>query len=233
MKTRLLVVGYGRMAQAMLRGFATHAPKLESFCIQITGRDPKKIRPFVQDLPLEVAILPPTPTLDIEDAIVLLAMKPYGLESFKYSGMASLVLSVLAGVSVGKLAGHIKSQAYARCMPNIAASYALSSTSLYAPCATPARDRARALLECLGGVVEVSSEALIDASLATNGSALAFLSMVAQGLVGAGVREGLGYDQAFELVTQSFNGFARLLRENTPQEIINAICTPGEPPLRA
>ncbi|WP_162982664.1 pyrroline-5-carboxylate reductase [Helicobacter vulpis] len=227
MKTRLLVVGYGRMAEAMLRGFAIHAPKLESYALQITGRNPEKIRSFLERLPLAVEILPPTPILDIDHATVLLAIKPYALESFEYKGVASLVLSVLAGVSVGKLAKCLKSDAYARCMPNIASSYALSSTTLYAPCAVPIKARARALLECLGAVVEVSSEQLIDASLATNGSALAFLGMMAQGLVNAGVREGLSHDQAVMLVAQSFKGFTQLLQEKAPQEIIDSICTPG------
>ncbi|WP_104625620.1 pyrroline-5-carboxylate reductase dimerization domain-containing protein [Helicobacter felis] len=414
MKTRLLIVGYGNMARAILKGFAKNASKLQDHHIQITGRDPEKIRPFLETLPLEVEIVPlrmrgehykekvnPTDTpsyynaniggyagwiepalsvsagyrlvadVNIEKAIVLLAIKPHALKNFTYQGTALLVLSVLAGVDIQALKECVKSHAYVRCMPNVAASYGLSATTYYVDSAYNPRyvgDRdlvedeewrykwlfsqfphdflledvkpdsvhgyinrivnlfaknavrpetylefeqqvlnhlqndgkpnwdgqgisytygygfdgvscdvkleellayvqnqperfnklvkkvylsnfirnqctliakhqehlksqinpyVREILKCFGSCVEVQSEALIDASLATNGSSLAFLSMVAQGLMSAGVQEGLSVDQASELVEQSFKGFAKLLEEQSPQEIIDSICTPG------
>ncbi|CAM2872041.1 pyrroline-5-carboxylate reductase dimerization domain-containing protein [Helicobacter felis] len=424
MKTRLLIVGYGNMARAILKGFAKNASKLQDHHIQITGRDPEKIRPFLETLPLEVEIVPahkhvekyceevesanaqryeiqeyavggpygwgklvPEATcesgyrsvndVNVEKAVVLLTMKPHALESFSYQGTALLVLSVLAGVSVDALKERIKSHAYVRCMPNVAAEYGLSATSYYVDTAYHPKylkvqdhdsynkpneqeedfewlsewlsrkfphdflegvgyllgidpsmvdvdafvsntidkvmgevknnfpeasktcaefeeyvlnhmhslnnvafeselqsylkkqhqhvvrwikkayksilanydqnydlrrqliyrhredlkkqisSYAQTILECFGSCVEVQSEALIDASLATNGSSLAFLSMAAQALVSAGVREGLSVDQASELVEQSFKGFAQLLQESDPQEIIDSICTPG------
>ncbi|WP_104733560.1 pyrroline-5-carboxylate reductase [Helicobacter felis] len=356
MKTRLLIVGYGNMARAILKGFAKNAPRLQNYHIQITGRNPEKIRPFLDTLPLEVEIVPlrmrgehykekvnPTDTpsyynaniggyagwiepalsvstgyrlvadVDVEQAVVLLAMKPHALESFSYQGTALLVLSVLAGVDIQALKECVKSHVYVRCMPNVAASYGLSATTYYVDSAynpryvyardcyghqilngNPIEDQewkrewfsseflyleeecepdvndqskpfnrlmsvkkaymlqqkpidcsdddiaehqehlkrqinpyVREILKCFGSCVEVQSEALIDASLATNGSSLAFLSMAAQALVSAGVREGLSVNQASELVEQSFKGFAQLLQESDPQEIIDSICTPG------
>ncbi|CCB79265.1 hypothetical protein HBZC1_02790 [Helicobacter bizzozeronii CIII-1] len=56
----LIVVGYGRMAQALLKGLAQNTSKLENYQLQITGRNPEKILPFLQSLPIEVEILPPT-----------------------------------------------------------------------------------------------------------------------------------------------------------------------------
>ncbi|MFC3848479.1 pyrroline-5-carboxylate reductase dimerization domain-containing protein [Helicobacter baculiformis] len=413
-KTRLLIVGYGNMARAILKGFAKNVSKLKNYQIQITGRDPEKIRSFLKKLPFEVEILSPqmyakqytevepvsanTPSydvniegyrgsivpasvsksgyrlvvnMDVEKAVVLLTIKPHALKSFNYQGSALLVLSALAGVSVHTLKECIESHAYVRCMPNIAASYGLSATSYYVEttynpryatvlscqyeeewrykwlssefphdflllgikpdpdlarmheCVREivreiartrqgyptthhelkqqvldysqryleqgqkpgfysssygrfscnleefqayvkdhherfaklikevyisnfARDRemlvakhqahlksqvsayVREILKCFGGCVEVQSESLIDASLATNGSSLAFLSMVAQGLISAGVREGLSVKQASSLVKQSFKGFAKLLvEEQSPQAIIDSICTPG------
>ncbi|WP_233710895.1 pyrroline-5-carboxylate reductase [Helicobacter salomonis] len=236
MKTRLLIVGYGRMAQAMLRGFAQNAHKLESYQIQITGRNPNKVHDFLKSLPLEMETLPPSHTLDIDNANVLLAVKPYALGNFSYKGRACMVLSVLAGVGVDTLKEHLESSVYVRCMPNIAAQHHLSATSMYVDFSCllkmpheseHIKQQAHTLLECLGSVVEVAQENLIDASLATSGSSLAFLSMVAQALVSAGVREGLSVDQASSLVKQSFKGFAKLLEEQSPQEIIDSICTPG------
>ncbi|WP_104749340.1 pyrroline-5-carboxylate reductase [Helicobacter cynogastricus] len=231
MKTRLLIVGYGNMARAILKGFAKNASKLTSYYdVEVTGRNAMQFHySFLQALPFEVRYSSTDDIIDIDqDTIVLLTIKPHALGSYRYEGKASAVLSVLAGVSVEDLAKHIDSQAYVRCMPNIAARYGLSATTMYTPHYPLLQRRdIRELLRFLGNIVEVSSESLIDASLATNGSSLAFLSMVAQALVSAGVREGLSVNQASELVEQSFKGFAQLLEEQNPQEIIDSICTPG------
>ncbi|GMT38325.1 Pyrroline-5-carboxylate reductase ProC [Helicobacter bizzozeronii] len=222
----LIVVGYGRMAQALLKGLAQNTSRLENYQLQITGRNPEKILPFLQSLPIEVEILPPHgKKIEVQDSIVLLAIKPYGLKSLRYEGGAHMVISLLAGVGVPSLQAHLQSAHYVRCMPNIAAAHALSATTMYAP--STQKDEARIILECLGQVVEVESEALLDASLATNGSVLAFLGMGAQGLISAGVCAGLSQEQSSKLVAQSFTGFAKLLETHSPQEIIEAITTPG------
>ncbi len=74
--------------------------------------------------------------------------------------------------------------------------------------------------------MRVGNEKLVDASIATNGSALAFLSLVASSLKDAGIREGLNARDSLELVKMSFKGFAKLLEKERPEMIIEQICTP-------
>ncbi|CCF81681.1 hypothetical protein HBZS_121320 [Helicobacter bizzozeronii CCUG 35545] len=44
------MVGYGRMAQALLKGLAQNTSRLENYQLQITGRNPEKILPFFAKL---------------------------------------------------------------------------------------------------------------------------------------------------------------------------------------
>ena len=76
-------------------------------------------------------------------------------------------------------------------------------------------------------MVVVDKEELIDAAIATSGSSPAFIALIAQALIDAGVREGLNCAQSRELVCGMFEGFASLLAESRPQEIIDAIASPA------
>ncbi|WP_240328670.1 pyrroline-5-carboxylate reductase [Helicobacter suis] len=222
----LLFIGYGHMTKAILKGMRAFLNPQHN--IIIAGRNPANIEPFLKQEGLDFIKLKACNTIYIDDMVVFLTLKPHALNQFTYTGVANAVLSALAGVSIETLKQHLTANAFVRFMPNIAAFMGLSATTMYTePINAPQTQELTALLEYFGSVVAVDKEYLIDASMATNGSSLAFLSLVAQGLIDAGVREGLSYKQAFRLVQKSFEGFASLLTIQSPQDITTAICTPG------
>ncbi|TLE10228.1 pyrroline-5-carboxylate reductase dimerization domain-containing protein [Helicobacter bilis] len=73
----------------------------------------------------------------------------------------------------------------------------------------------------------VTNEEELFASIATNGSSPALLALVAQGLINAGVKQGLKLETSQKLVQKTFEGMAALLKEKSPQEIKDLVTSPG------
>lgn len=242
----IIIVGYGAMA----RGIADGLRRIGKYHLEMCGRYVSKAQDLIYDLGLENAkaialessssnqcdsshnTLESTQSnalslsIDIQDKIVFLCVKPYGLSSFRYVGRAKAVYSVLAGVSVATLQSHISAQAYIRLMPNVGANQLVSATAAF--CVNADMEQAQEICESFGSVVFVEDEKLVDASIATSGSSPAFLALIAQALVDSGVRAGLSRKDSLELVGQTFLGVGYLMLEHrTPQEIIDMVTTPG------
>ncbi|PAF49384.1 pyrroline-5-carboxylate reductase [Helicobacter sp. 12S02232-10] len=222
----LLFVGYGNMAKAIALGIANSNLK-DIYRFEITGRNPQKAQKFLEENHLtgEAKIYDPSLGIDVDGKIVILCIKPYALESFKYKGNANSVYSVMAGVNIDTLKQHIISANYVKAMPNVGARYQKSSTAVYME--GNIAEEAKKIISSFGCAVFVDSESLVDASIATGGSSPAFLALVAQALIDAGVREGLKREDALSLVRTTFEGFSHLLCEQSPDQIISSITSPG------
>lgn len=82
-------------------------------------------------------------------------------------------------------------------------------------------------ISSFGSCEFVANEQELLASIATNGSSPALLGLVAQGLINAGVHQGLKRDISQRLVQKTFEGVAKLLQEKSPQEIKDLVTSPG------
>ena len=234
----LLVVGYGNMAKAIL---AQNTFIAQHYHLLISGRDSQKIQNFISSNHLNAQAFLTTQeqgqyVLDCENKDILLCTKPKGLESFIFKGKADNVYSVLAGVGIAYIQSHIQSHCIIRLMPNIAAHSKSSATAFYY-CHQNNLDsilqrEIRAFIESFGSAVRVDNEILIESSIATSGSAIAFLSLVAESLIDAGVLEGLTHAQSEALVKQCFAGFAKELAHKSPSELKYAISSPGGTTIR-
>ncbi|BDQ27908.1 pyrroline-5-carboxylate reductase [Helicobacter heilmannii] len=223
MTSKILFIGYGQITRAILKGMQG---VLAGRSISIAGKDPSKITPFLKQEGLEfINLRACDQNIDITDSIVFLTLKPHALSAFTYTGQANAILSALAGVSIEILKAHLQAPHFVRFMPNVAAFLGLSATTYYSPTLAP--KECIELLASFGTAVPVDQEELIDASMVTNGSTLAFLSLFTQALIDSGVRAGLKHTQAKKLISQSFKGFNALLATQSPQEISQNICTPA------
>lgn len=225
-KQKLLFIGHGNMALAIIKG-ALNAQLNQKYDFEITGRNQERLKNFLKlhNLESHFKIIPAECDLDITDKIILLCIKPYGIDSFSYTGKAHACLSVLAGTSIQTISKYIDSKGYVRIMPNTAASYQKSSSAVF--CNNIQIESIQDIILSFGNCIEVDSEDLIDASIATSGSAPAFIALIAQALIDSGVKEGLTRSQSKALVRGMFDGFAKLLNDKEPQEIIDAITSPG------
>ena len=220
-QSKLVCVGYGNMACAMLRGIIESGlfgdyeifvagrdlQKAQSLCDSLMSDNPRKdssTRPHLKALCVDSHT-----SLNIQDCEVLLCVKPHAFGVFAYIGEARIVYSVMAGVRVDTLARVLQARSFVRIMPNVGALYAKSASCVYMrSMQSDTKDIESAvhrLVESFGNCVIVDNESLIDASIATSGSAPAFLAVVAQSLIDSGIYHGLSYAQSRELVAQTFS----------------------------
>ncbi len=176
----------------------------------------------------------------LQDKIAILAIKPYALKSFRYKGKADALFSVMAGVTIARLREVLDARTFIRVMPNVAslvskgvsAIFIDSITADYADSLESAdshkgadfvdslksaadstqspKAQCEAIFAPLGECIFVEKESLIDAAGAISGSGSAYLGLVAEAMIDAGVREGLTLEMSKRLTRGLFRGFSAL-----------------------
>jgi pyrroline-5-carboxylate reductase len=127
----------------------------------------------------------------------------------------ALVVSIAAGISTSFVEERLPDDvAVVRVMPNTAAlvDQGMSAISPGKHCDAAHLDRARALLEATGKVLEVA-EYHQDAVTAISGSGPAYIFYVVEAMIEAGVLLGLPRATSTELVVQTLYGAATMLKE--------------------
>lgn len=167
--------------------------------------------------------------------VVLLAVKPQSLEAL-LEGLASvlagrLVISIAAGVSIGRLAGRLgPASRIVRVMPNAPALVREGVSALAAgPGVTEDEMRlVRSLFESVGRVVVVE-ERLMDAVTGLSGSGPAYAFAAIEALADGGVKMGLPRNTAELLAAQTLLGAARMLLETGehPGRLKDRVASPG------
>lgn len=169
--------------------------------------------------------------------VVLLAVKPQvlevvaaSLEGGKALKSETLLISILAGVSLSRLSEAFGGQATIRAMPNTPATVGAGMTAIAASSqVTPSQIKlATTLFAAVGEVVEVS-ESLMDAVTGLSGSGPAFVAIFIEALADGGVKAGLPRAIASKLARQTVLGTAQLLQETGihPAELKDRVTSPG------
>jgi pyrroline-5-carboxylate reductase len=178
---------------------------------ELAGRYPEvAVRPSVEDLGGEGgtgAVLAVKPA-DAEAACR--AMEPLGF---------ARLLSVAAGVTTGALQGWLGSAtAVIRAMPNTPALVGAGAAAVTGGSSARSEDIdwARGILEAVGTVVTVPEPAL-DAVTGLSGSGPAYVFLIAEALIDAGVLVGLSRPVARQLAVQTLLGSARMLAETAEE----------------
>jgi pyrroline-5-carboxylate reductase len=215
-------IGAGNMATALARGWGepvlvhdAYRPRAEALVEELGGE--------VFDSNLELA--------ERVDAVVL-AHKPAGLErvAAEIGGVADGVISILGGVSVGALRAAYGATPVVRIIPSV-------PVEVRQGVSCHARDpegnerlteQAIELFERVGLVVSVD-EAQMAVATGLMSCAPAYVALVAEAQVDAGVRAGLPADLAGELVAANFGGTAALLQARGMDTLAvrRAVTSPG------
>ena len=166
--------------------------------------------------------------------MIILAVKPQQLESAT-GALASttndkLVISVLAGVRLSKLAAVMPKARLVRVMPNTPALVGLSASAYsLGPHATAADDQLVAtLLGAVGRAYRVD-EKLLDAVTGLSGSGPAFVYVAIEALADGGVRMGLPREIALALAAQTVKGAAEMVLStgDHPGVLKDRVASPG------
>jgi len=218
---KLTVLGTGKMAEAIIAGAQNR------YDVELIGRDNKRIHELEEKYSniKDIALL--DSPVDIEGKNLIVCVKPNALEgvSIFLSGSANSVISILAGTPLETLRSLLKANFFIRAMPNLAASYQSSMTTLCGD--KEFKEEAIQICESFGKTLWLGSEKEIDIATAIAGSGPAFLSLVAEALADGGVKEGLKRDDAKTLVNGLFSGMSHLLNDKDPSIIKNEVMSPG------
>jgi pyrroline-5-carboxylate reductase len=166
--------------------------------------------------------------------LILVAVKAgdakHVLEEISEYTRGKIIISLMAAISIKRLEAKLPNAKIVRCMPNIAATIGEAITA-YSPSAklqTKDMVQVRLVLGCFGDYIEVS-ESLMNAVTALSGSGPAYIAILIEAMVSAGLKVGIPRDVAFKLVTKTLTGTADLLSENRmhPAELRDAVTTPA------
>ncbi len=170
----------------------------------------------------------------VEGDGVLLAVKPPDVEQACRDAAAAGVhraVSIAAGVPIANLERWLGDGVpVVRSMPNMPAAVGAGATAIAAGrhAGEPDLAWAEEILSAVGVVVRVP-ESLLDAVTGLSGSGPAYVFLVAEALIAAGVANGLAPDVSATLAIQTIAGAGRLLAESgeTPEALRAAVTTPG------
>ena len=221
------VVGGGNMGAALVEGLIRAGEPSSNITIVETSAERRAV------------LAEKFPGVTLTDAIGpcsagVVAVKPGGAASVcrdLSAAGARRVLSIAAGVSVETLQGAAgEGTAVVRAMPNTPAlvGEGVSGICGSSRCSAADVSWAREVLGAVGVVVEVP-ESLIDAVTAISGSGPAYVFLVAESLIDAGVAQGLPREVADLLVRQLLVGSARLLQQTgeDPQDLRAKVTSPN------
>lgn len=225
----IVLVGAGKMGAAMLQGWLAR------------GLDPSR-----------VSVIEPQPADEIkalsargvglnaskasEAGAIVIAVKPQAADSVvpplaKMAGASTVVVSIMAGKTLGFLERTLPNAAVVRAMPNTPAAIGRGITVAVpnARVSATQRDLAHRLLAATGKVEWVSDEKLMDAVTAVSGSGPAYVFLLAESLTRAGVAAGLPPDLAAKLARETVAGAGELLHQSTldPSTLRQNVTSPG------
>ena len=226
MALRLVIVGGGRMGEALLGGLLTAGwPPEETGVVEPVEARRSEL----------TARFPGTTVsatgLDAEGTV--LAVKPEAVTDAARAAVAAgteRLLSIAAGVTVGAIEAVTGDVPVVRAMPNTPALIGAGAAAIAPGTTAGEADLAWAegVLGAVGTVVRVP-EQLLDAVTGLSGSGPAYVFLVAEALVDAGVLVGLTRPTSAALVGQTLLGAARLLveGEDSPEALRAAVTSPG------
>jgi pyrroline-5-carboxylate reductase len=128
----------------------------------------------------------------------------------------TVVVSIMAGRTIGFIEKHLPGAAVVRAMPNTPAAIGRGITVAVgnARVRAPARKLAQGLLAATGSVEWVNDEALMDAVTAVSGSGPAYVFLLAEAMAQAGVAAGLPPALAERLARETVAGSGELLHRS-------------------
>ena len=167
---------------------------------------------------------------------IVLCVKPQRIERVVCDLKGALhtdqmVISIVAGTTIEKLAGDLGTAKVVRAMPNTPAQIGAGITAWTCTVAVDDAERAnvREMLSALGKELFVETENMIDMATSLSATGPTYIFMVMEALTDAGVHLGFSRDMAKELVQETMLGSVKFAMESHkhPAELRNMVTSPG------
>jgi pyrroline-5-carboxylate reductase len=226
-------IGSGTMAEAMIRGLLTQSiVKAE----QIIAAGPRAERGCELQERHKIRVTTSNGQAAEEGQVVVVAVKPQVLGTAMHEirghlRRQDLVLSIIAGAPIEKLANGLAHAAVVRAMPNTPAQIGQGMTVWTATPEVdePQRRQAKAILGSLGDELYVDDEGYLDMATALSGTGPAYVFMFMEAMIDAGVHMGFSRRIAEQLVFQTMRGSVDFAIQSHKHvaELRNQVTSPG------
>ena len=219
------------MGGALLSGLL--AAGWESSEISLCVRQQERADQLRAETGCETSIEPNQAAKDRD--VVVVAVKPRNVPSVIESLQGAIqdpqtLLSIAAGVTTASYEAQLGPVAVVRAMPNTPALVRQGVTGIAAGQHAGINNLkvATVVLDAVG-TVRVMDEHLLDAVTAVSGTGPAYVFLLAEAMIEAGMREGLPRDLAESFVDQTIRGAGYLLTDTnkTPAELRYQVTSPG------
>jgi pyrroline-5-carboxylate reductase len=230
----ILLVGCGRMGDALLRGWLDRGVTASDVTVIETS---EKIANAARDRGVATrAALDELPN-NFAPRVVVFAVKPQAMLDVvpryrRLVGPNTMFLSIAAGKALAFFETHLGADATViRAMPNTPAAIGRGMTVVCANAGASSTDRelAEKLMTAAGAVAWIEDEALMDGVTAVSGSGPAYIFHMIECLAAAGVAAGLPADLSAQLARATVEGAAALSHQDgsAPETLRQNVTSPG------
>lgn len=208
-KLSIAFIGGGQMARAMVSGLHQ-----KDFQITVACPTLQKLEALKKDF--AVSITESNSQAAKAADVLILATKPQQFheacrELSSVLSKNTLIISIMAGVSIRSMQAVFKDQTIVRSMPNTPALIGESITGIFAPTLTlPQKLLTEEILTSIGRILWLSNEESLHTVTALSGSGPAYFFYWMAHMIKAGCQEGLNPDEATKLVLQTAKGASML-----------------------
>ncbi len=230
---RIGLIGCGRMGSALIKG-AIEANVISASNILLHSRTAESAQVLSKNT--SANITKNNAELAKHSTVILLGCKPAQvapiLSEIKNSvNPETLIISIAAGISLNTMEAICnEGTRIIRVMPNTPSLIGFGAAGMAAgKCVTPTNiNAAKTLFEAVGDV-HIVEEFQLDAVTGLSGSGPAYVYNFIDSLAAQGVKEGLSYETALALASQTVVGAAKMIQTTgeTPRDLINQVTSPG------
>jgi pyrroline-5-carboxylate reductase len=230
--TRVALLGGGKMGAALIGGLLDAGYEPDDLAVAEVDAER---RTELEHQFSKVRVVPSAAWAVADADVVVVAVKPGDVRATLETALPALdsetlVLSIAAGVKIATIEALVPDRPVVRAMPNTPALVGKSASAIAAGTHATSEhlDLAERVLGAVGIVVRVGEPAL-DAVTGLSGSGPAYVFLMAESLIEAGVLVGLPRDIATQLVAQTLLGSATLLvsDDSGPEALRAAVTSPG------
>ncbi|MGB2750598.1 MAG: pyrroline-5-carboxylate reductase [Pyrinomonadaceae bacterium] len=229
----LSFVGCGVMGESMIAGLLRQGIVDAS---QITASHPRESRRDELNERHGLAVVGENAGAIQDNSIVVICVKPQRLGHVVSDlggrlNPGQMVISIVAGATIEKLAGELGTAKIVRAMPNTPSQIGAGITAWTCTEAVEEAERGhvREMLSALGKELFVETENMIDMATSLSATGPTYIFMVMEALTDAGVHLGFSRDMAKELVQETMLGSVKFAMESHkhPAELRNMVTSPG------
>ena len=230
---KIAVIGTGMMGEAMIRGLIAQGSVQPE---QIVGTNPLTDRNTEMQIKHGIHVTTDNKQAVDSADIVVLATKPQILPRLvpDLNGQIqadALVLSIIAGVPISALVSTVDHTAVARAMPNTPAQIGEGMTVWAATDSVSEEQlqQAHEIFGALGKEIYVDDESFLDMATALSGSGPAYVFLMMEAMIDAGVHMGFSRRISRELVFQTILGSVQYAEQSGKHiaELRNQVTSPG------